>query len=116
MVGSGEPHCCSWVWCACRHRWVVASLPLVHGGAGHSSPLVHGGGGFPSLFVGSGGGPLSSFMLLHCCVCQYWVHCPLSSLLHGVLPSGGCIVFALGCGHHIVVVEFIIWLPCHQER
>ena len=25
VVGSSEPCCCSWVWCACCHRWVVAS-------------------------------------------------------------------------------------------
>ena len=56
VVGSGEPHCCSWVWCACHCRWVVALSLLVHGGAGCSSPSVCGGAGCLSLLVHGGGG------------------------------------------------------------
>jgi len=97
----------------CHHWWVVASSPLVHGGAGCSLPwvcggvghllpwvcagagcslpLVHDGGGSSLTFISGGGGPSSPFMSLHwVCSSQQppWglsLHVPSNLLLHNRL-------------------------------
>jgi len=79
----------------------VASLLLVHDGAGFLLPLVQGGGWSSSSFIGGGGGgPLSLFMLLHWVCLPPLVGGPLLLLMSPHCPS-------------IIIVVAWLWLCLH---